>query len=55
MYFNVLDLNDNSPAFDPMSFSDRVYENTTVGSSVLTVTATDQDSGERRLILPSPE
>jgi hypothetical protein len=42
----VIDLNDNAPVFDPMSFSDRVSENVTVGSSVLTVTATDQDSGE---------
>ncbi|CAG0913258.1 unnamed protein product [Notodromas monacha] len=45
VYFNVMDLNDNAPVFDPMSFSDRVYENTTVGAPVLTVAATDQDSG----------
>lgn len=45
VYFNVLDLNDNSPLFDPMSYSDELYENVTVGSSVITVSATDQDSG----------
>ena len=45
VYFNVLDLNDNAPIFDPMSYSDEVLENITVGSSVLSVSATDQDSG----------
>ncbi|CAL4097747.1 unnamed protein product, partial [Meganyctiphanes norvegica] len=45
VYFNVLDLNDNAPIFDPMSYSDEVFENITVGSSVLSVSATDQDSG----------
>lgn len=46
VYFNVLDLNDNAPLFDPMSYSDELYENITIGSSVITVSATDQDSGE---------
>ena len=46
VYFNVLDLNDNAPLFDPMSYSDELYENITIGSSVLTVSATDQDSGK---------
>ncbi|CAG0879402.1 unnamed protein product [Cyprideis torosa] len=45
VYFNVQDLNDNAPVFDPMSYSDEVFENVTVGSSVLTVSATDQDGG----------
>ncbi|XP_076362821.1 cadherin-related tumor suppressor-like [Tachypleus tridentatus] len=45
VYFNVLDLNDNAPLFDPMSYSDEVYENITVGSSIITVSATDLDSG----------
>lgn len=45
VYFNVLDLNDNAPLFDPMSYSDEVYENVTIGTSILTVSATDQDSG----------
>ena len=46
VYFTVLDLNDNAPLFNPMSYSDELYENITVGSSVLTVSATDQDSGK---------
>lgn len=45
VYFNVQDLNDNAPIFDPLSYSDEIYENITVGSPVLTVYATDQDSG----------
>lgn len=51
VYFNVLDLNDNAPLFDPMSYSDELYENITVGSSVITVSATDQDSGKHLRIL----
>ncbi|KAL1509863.1 hypothetical protein ABEB36_004537 [Hypothenemus hampei] len=46
VYCNVLDLNDNTPVFDPMSYSNEIFENTTVGSSVVTVSATDLDSGE---------
>lgn len=46
VYFNVVDLNDNTPLFDPMSYSDEVYENVTVGTSVVTVSATDMDSGK---------
>ena len=51
VYFNVQDLNDNAPIFDPMSYSDEVYENVTVGSTVLTVSATDQDGGNECLVL----
>jgi protocadherin Fat 4 len=43
---NVMDVNDNAPLFDPMSYSNEVYENATIGTSVVTVTATDLDSGE---------
>ena len=53
VYFNVLDLNDNAPLFDPMSYSDELYENITIGSSVITVSATDQDSGNRMWICTS--
>lgn len=45
VYFNVVDLNDNAPLFDPMSYSNEVFENVTVGTSVVTVSATDLDSG----------
>nr|CAG4640600.1 EOG090X0007 [Eulimnadia texana] len=53
VYFNVLDLNDNAPLFDPMSYSDELYENITIGSSVITVSATDQDSGENGRVVYS--
>nr|XP_018915731.1 PREDICTED: cadherin-related tumor suppressor [Bemisia tabaci] len=46
VYFNVLDLNDNAPLFDPMSYSNEVFENATIGTSIVTVTATDLDSGD---------
>lgn len=46
VYMNVVDVNDNAPLFDPMSYSNEIYENATVGSSVVTVTATDLDSGK---------
>lgn len=46
VFFNVLDLNDNAPLFDPMSYSNEVFENVTVGSGVVTVSATDLDSGK---------
>jgi protocadherin Fat 4 len=45
VYFNVVDLNDNAPLFDPMSYSNEVFENVTAGSSIVTVSATDLDSG----------
>lgn len=50
VYCNVLDLNDNSPAFDPMSYSNEIYENVTVGTDVITVSATDIDSGKYLLL-----
>lgn len=46
VYCNVLDLNDNAPVFDPMSYSMEIFENVPVGSEVLTVIATDLDSGK---------
>ncbi len=45
VYMNVLDINDNAPVFDPSSYSDEVWENATMGTSILTVSATDTDSG----------
>ncbi|KAK4886263.1 hypothetical protein RN001_002534 [Aquatica leii] len=46
VYCNVLDLNDNAPVFDPMSYSNEVFEDVPVSTSVVTVSATDLDSGE---------
>ncbi|XP_053960517.1 cadherin-related tumor suppressor-like [Anastrepha ludens] len=46
VYCNVLDLNDNAPIFDPMSYSNEIYENISIGTPIVTVTATDIDSGD---------
>lgn len=45
-YCNVFDLNDNSPIFDPMSYTNEIYENASIGTSVVSVSATDIDSGK---------
>ena len=46
VYMNVVDENDNAPTFDPSTYSDEVWENATVGSSIMSVSATDIDSGK---------
>lgn len=45
VYCNVMDLNDNPPVFDPISYSMEIYENVSIGTPVVTVMATDIDSG----------
>ncbi|XP_052868798.1 cadherin-related tumor suppressor [Anopheles cruzii] len=45
VYCNVVDLNDNAPIFDPMSYSNEIFENAPINSDVVTVSATDIDSG----------
>uniref|UniRef100_UPI00398F28FC protocadherin Fat 4 n=1 Tax=Pristiophorus japonicus TaxID=55135 RepID=UPI00398F28FC len=45
VYFNVLDVNDNPPIFNPSSYSTVVMENLPPGTSILTVKATDADDG----------
>lgn len=45
VYCNVIDLNDNAPVFDPMSYSNEIFENVPIGTEVVTVSATDTDSG----------
>ena len=45
VYFNVKDVNDNTPLFEPASYDSAVYENVTIGTSLLQVFATDIDSG----------
>ncbi|KAL8587634.1 hypothetical protein ACOMHN_045323 [Nucella lapillus] len=45
VYMNVLDVNDNEPEFDPASYTQLIYENVPVGTTVLNITATDVDSG----------
>lgn len=46
VYLNVIDLNDNQPTFESSSYSAELLENVTIGSSVLTVSAQDLDSGK---------
>ena len=41
---SIMDINDNSPVFDPSSYSMTVYENATVNSTLISVTATDADA-----------
>lgn len=51
VYCNVLDLNDNAPVFDPMSYSNEIFENVPIGMDVVMVSATDIDSGMLYLLL----
>lgn len=46
VYCNVLDLNDNAPIFDPMSYSNEIFENIAIGKEVVSISATDIDSGK---------
>ncbi|XP_031159045.1 protocadherin beta-16-like [Sander lucioperca] len=46
----VLDANDNIPVFNQSVYKASVMENTTKGSSIITVNATDADSGSNGLI-----
>lgn len=50
VYVNVDDVNDNAPVFDPSTYSDEVMEDAPRGTSILTVTATDIDSGRSRRV-----
>ena len=45
VYMNVKDVNDNGPIFSPSTYTMAVSENVTVGTSVLTVFASDADTG----------
>ncbi|XP_057705817.1 protocadherin gamma-A12-like isoform X6 [Corythoichthys intestinalis] len=47
---NVLDLNDNRPIFNQSEYKASVTENTMKGISIITVNATDADSGSNGLI-----
>ena len=42
----IIDTNDNQPIFNQSRYFARVYENATVGTSVIQVQATDRDNGE---------
>ncbi|XP_035983157.1 protocadherin alpha-5 isoform X8 [Fundulus heteroclitus] len=42
---NVLDINDNAPEFGKTLYKASVFENVTIGTSIITLTATDLDAG----------
>ncbi|XP_029298072.1 protocadherin beta-16-like [Cottoperca gobio] len=46
----VLDANDNAPIFNQSVYKTSVMENTIIGTSIVTVNATDADSGSNKLI-----
>lgn len=46
VYCNVLDLNDNPPIFESITYSNEIYENVEIGTEVLKVGATDADDGK---------
>eukprot|EP00795_Rhopilema_esculentum_P000635 gene635-10339_t len=41
----VEDINDNTPLFNPTSYKAEIFENATVGTTLLQLRATDQDTG----------
>ncbi|MEQ2260088.1 Protocadherin Fat 4, partial [Xenotaenia resolanae] len=51
VYFNVLDVNDNSPVFDTTMYSASVSESLPPGSSIITVAASDADDGPNAQLL----
>lgn len=50
VYFNVKDTNDKPPLFEHGTYNSAIYENVTIGTSVVEVKATDVDSGENWLL-----
>ncbi|XP_077433273.1 protocadherin alpha-8-like isoform X5 [Vanacampus margaritifer] len=43
---NVLDINDNAPVFSKSLYKASVYENIEIGTSIITLNATDLDAGQ---------
>ncbi|XP_028018763.2 cadherin-23 [Balaenoptera acutorostrata] len=50
VYLEIVDINDNNPIFDQLSYQEAIFEDVPVGTVILTVTATDADSGNFALI-----
>ncbi|XP_040904741.1 uncharacterized protein LOC121188864 [Toxotes jaculatrix] len=50
---NVLDINDNAPVFSQTLYKASVYENVKIGTSIITLNATDLDAGVNGEILYS--
>lgn len=45
VYFNILDVNDNPPIFNTTMYSTSVSESLPLGSSIVTIGASDADDG----------
>ncbi|CAH1776950.1 unnamed protein product [Owenia fusiformis] len=45
VHINLLDINDKTPSFSSVSYTATVSEATTIGTSILTLSASDDDSG----------
>ncbi|XP_019730263.1 protocadherin alpha-4-like [Hippocampus comes] len=50
---NVLDSNDNTPVFSQTLYKASVYENIEIGTSIITLNATDLDAGQNGKVLYS--
>nr|XP_061793164.1 protocadherin alpha-4-like [Nerophis lumbriciformis] len=50
---NILDINDNAPVFSQNLYKCSVYENIEIGTSIITLNATDLDAGEHGLVFYS--
>ncbi|XP_077433275.1 protocadherin alpha-12-like isoform X7 [Vanacampus margaritifer] len=50
---NVLDINDNAPVFSKNLYKASVYENIEVGTSIISLNATDLDAGDNGLVFYS--
>ncbi|XP_054872460.1 protocadherin alpha-8-like isoform X33 [Amphiprion ocellaris] len=48
---NVLDINDNTPVFAKSLYKTRVFENVPIGTTLLTLNATDADEGTNKEII----
>ncbi|KAI8745631.1 protocadherin wing polarity protein stan, partial [Biomphalaria glabrata] len=53
VFVRVIDVNDNSPMFNEMSYSASIDENVVIGTSVVQVQAEDKDSGNNGLVVYS--
>ncbi|XP_045147166.1 cadherin-23 isoform X3 [Echinops telfairi] len=50
VFLEIVDINDNNPIFDHPSYQEAIFEDVPVGTVILTVSATDADSGNFALI-----
>ncbi|XP_056328707.1 cadherin-related family member 2 [Danio aesculapii] len=50
IYINVEDANDNIPIFNSLPYNEDVPENTTVGTTLFTASATDMDFGQAGIV-----